>query len=95
MKSLKYIAAVALLGASLTACTNNSRDSATIGGTQDTSNVKDGTNAAGSSSMTSDTSKNGSHLRNDSTTDNGNVDPSGRVGKDSTNSNKNSRPSHT
>ncbi|MBS7565819.1 hypothetical protein KHS38_15535 [Mucilaginibacter sp. Bleaf8] len=94
MKSIKYIAAIALLSASLTACTNNSRDSATLGGTSDTSNVQDGTNAAGSSSMTPDTAQNGSHMRGDSTSDNGNVDPSGHVGKDSINSNRNSRASH-
>lgn len=78
MKTIKYAAVAAVLSFSLTACTDNKRDSATLGGTQDTSNVQTGTNASGTMpSEHGDTSQN----HKDSSS-NGNANPTGRMSTD-------------
>jgi len=85
MKITRYIAAMAVLGFSFTACTNNSRDRATIGGTVDTMNSVAGANAGGiNPASSSDTSNNGNPMRNGDSTSKGNANPSGRIENDST-----------
>lgn len=89
MKSIKNIAAVALLAFALTACGGSPSQEKTIGGTVDTTNVAQGSNAGNEttgSPMTNDTTakQNGkssgqSGTNNDSTTNTeGNAKPDGR-----------------
>ncbi|QJD96431.1 hypothetical protein HH214_11395 [Mucilaginibacter robiniae] len=92
MKSIKYIAVVALLAASLTAC-DSSRNSATIGGSQDTTNAVAGSNAGGvQAGDSADTSNNGNKNRGQDSTSQGNANPTGHVENDTTNQNKYHRP---
>lgn len=92
MKNIKYIAVVTLLAASLTAC-DRSRNSATIGGTQDTSNAVAGSNAGGiQAGDSADTSNNGNKNRGKDSTSQGNANPTGHIENDSTNQDKNHRP---
>ena len=80
MKTIKYIAAIALLSASLAACDGN-RKNATVGGTKDTTAVV-GTGDP-NNNMATDTAKK-------DTQNKGNANPSGHGLTDTTNS----RPVH-
>ncbi|MCJ8210453.1 hypothetical protein MUY27_12115 [Mucilaginibacter sp. RS28] len=93
MKAIKYTALGAVLSFSIAACTNNNRDSATLGGTRDTSNVTAGSNAGGVNAAESgDTSNNGNKNRGKDSTSNGNANPTGRLENDTINQNRNHRP---
>ena len=70
MKSLKYIAAAALLAITITACDSN-RSNATLGGTKDTTAVLGSSGTSGPA----DTAK-------FDTVNKGNVDPSGKANPD-------------
>ncbi|WP_462266937.1 hypothetical protein [Mucilaginibacter sp.] len=95
MKTLKYIAGLVLISASLTACSNGSGDtsSKTIGGSTDTMNAVAGSNAGGVNAASSaDTSDNGNKNSGKDSTSRGNANPSGHVEGDTTNQNKYHRP---
>lgn len=99
MKTLKYIAGVALIAGSLSACSsnsagNNSDNSKTLGGSTDTMNAVAGSNAGGVNKASSaDTSDDGdTKSKQNPLNHQGNVDPTGRAGADTVNQGKNSRP---
>jgi hypothetical protein len=92
MKKIIHAAAIGLFITTLSAC-DQSRNSATLGGTQDTSNVTAGANAGGvNAADNADTSNNGNKNRGKDSTSNGNANPSGHLENDTTNQRKNHRP---
>lgn len=82
MKTFRYLAIASVLSLSF-ACTNNSRDSATLGGTKDTTNVTGGSNAAATNPANdADTSNNGNKNKGKDSTSNGNANPTGHLEND-------------
>lgn len=81
MRKLKYLATVALLALCFSACTNNKRDSATIGGTRDTMNAVEGSNSGDVGAASSDSSINRDKTNTADSTSQGNVNPSGHPEK--------------
>ena len=93
MKTLTYIAGIALMAASLTACSGGDTSKKTLHGTTDTMNAVAGSSAGGINHASSaDTSDNGNKNQGKDSTSNGNANPSGHVENDTTNQNKYHRP---
>lgn len=92
MKTIKYTGLVAVLTFSLAAC-DQKRNSATLGGTKDTTNVTAGSDAGGGNAGdNADTSYNGNKNRGKDSTSNGNANPTGHIENDTVNQNKHSHP---
>ncbi|WP_345950088.1 MULTISPECIES: hypothetical protein [unclassified Mucilaginibacter] len=76
MKNIKSLAAIALIAASLTACGGNGGENKNVGGSTDTANAVEGSNAGnettGSSMTTDSTGKDSTSMSE------GNAKPDGR-----------------
>ncbi|WDF54990.1 hypothetical protein [Mucilaginibacter sp. KACC 22063] len=92
MKTLKYIGFAGILTFSLSAC-DQKRNSATLGGSQDTTNVSAGSDAgAVNTADKADTSNNGNKNRGKDSTSNGNANPTGHIENDTVPKAKNPHP---
>ena len=92
MKTLKYIAGIAFIAASLSACHGGGTEK-TLGGSTDTMNAVAGSNAGGVNRANSaDTAQDGNKNRGKDSTSQGNANPTGHLENDTTNQSKYHRP---